>query len=95
MDRAFHVEAPTAISSCPSCRSNNKGCHKCVSCAQAEEEEVEIMRELQTILGSTSALPNGSASSVPQWTGNDDICLARYGGKRQIGGSGTFVYKIN
>jgi hypothetical protein len=99
MDRAFQLAAQTVNSSlisCPSCRSSssNSSCSKCISCAQVEEEEVEIIKELQTILGSTpAALPNGSAAPiVPQWTGNDDICLARYGGKRQMGGSGRFRY---
>jgi hypothetical protein len=101
MDRTFQLAAPTdnnSLASCPSCRSSSSSnsCSKCISCAQVEEEEVEIIKELQTILGSTpAALPNGPAAPiVPQWTGNDDICLARYGAKRQMVGSGRFSHSF-
>ena len=72
----------------------------------AEEEEVEILRELQTILGNAPAatsasdtdesaavavlLPNGAATVASPPFGNDDICLERYAGRGRIGRGKSF-----
>ena len=83
-DRSFQLATP-AVSS---------------GCAAADEDEVEILRELQTILGgapprtasndSSSLLSNGAVIIAPRWGGNDDINLGRYRADRKISGAGKY-----